>query len=66
MPGGSLFLEAGKDGKLLFEEAESKDAVGDVFTSLLSGNTLRGGGVSNESGYLAIPYGQDRKSAASE
>lgn len=55
MPGGSLFLEAGKDGKLLFEEAESKDAVGDVFTSLLSGNTLRGGGVSNESGYLAIP-----------
>ena len=38
MPGGSLFLEAGKDGKLLFEEAESKDAVGDVFASLLSGN----------------------------
>ena len=38
MPGGSLFLEAGKDGKRLFEEAESKDAVGDVFTSLLSGN----------------------------
>lgn len=38
MPGGSLFLEAGKDGKLLFEEVESKDAVGDVFASLLSGN----------------------------
>ena len=52
MPGGSLFLEAGKDGKLLFEEAESKDAVGDVLASLLSGNERPIAGAS----YDAIKY----------